>query len=1211
MLAMVLSEYVLCALSSGVVLTRTSFSPNSMQKTSSSHSAASYESARGSPQSRHGSTTPGTPGPFLPSSSDPLSTVSNENTPGSATPGSMSSTKRRNSNKPLPPPGSVSSSTQSPTSPQQNQQQDQHASSSAGSASGSRPARSTRTSTDRISLATTATIGDGTIRGSASGGVPPYDPRVQKSSSSRLSLSSSSSGNALVKGVRKSREHSEGTNGVSASAHDAGFVSSSASPSRLPVFRVARTAASPSQRYGASVNGSVLESDDGHVAGSEGSSLSGNGTGASQWNNKKGFKSSLAAKSANLLRSLKDTHAKSESGHAAWNQSGHGDEEDEDDTGSNLSRRAPIAAQFAYALPNSQISTSTAESSSHPSLLSSSADDWGRSTLRARTSVTPDTSAASLGASLSQPSSIGRARGTSPARSVGSVGRSAGSSAKRTGISPGDDAASSSGMTASKTQASSASQRLQRTTITGASKPSITSSIPKATAPNIPSRNHGSHVPTKGDVFVSMSTAGTVRAPASSSSSSTTTHGGAQRSRAPPAFDKEKDLPPRPKSSLAGFFSRASSVRTSSIPSSNSMGSVRAAALPAPTKSTSSSRPGSALGMRLKGLTTRAQPMTTTVNDKGRLSAAPGKTVGTGPAGRLGDVKARVQPMTQMKPSNASKRKPAPSITALEERDSALQRASVSLPASPRAQPSEAHSMTFASSVSSHSPPASPPLGRSSRPRSIFGSVFEPSDKSSFSHASSNLAQSDSGHGHGRGSQISSEAHTPGSPRGFSKVGISVRQRTSSRHDLINLFPDGSSAHPEEILQGSAIEDDTSEAGHSNAHSSYGRPQEASSRALNPQRMSSASSSASHSRRTSWRLPSSFRGMTSSRAIYTGSPSASTSPRISSVDVSSDGPHMVQEQSFQHTATHRVPRSRESSVPFFPLEVPSSSSSIDHWDSLSSPPPLSTASSFRHEFTRPPGEFGLLTQSALSSEVSNSGVGTVEEDEPLPPPRSSSKSAGRTLSTATLGPTSRPELKIDTAVPLVEGPKTEDLLLANRGSAFLRDTEIKSRKGSQPSLSMADDLEFLKALEEVRRLHRERILRLNEEESARLLGKESGQLRPPEDARSRVNSSEQREPPVLPAKDLVRSKPRPRANSASGSLGGFFSVQSMPFVTQDALDRQKPLDTERLFDLPLQVGRTAGKGQGGAFDNDDDWKKEVKALFGESCPTPLFWRVFR
>ena len=43
----------------------------------------------------------------------------------------------------------------------------------------------------------------------------------------------------------------------------------------------------------------------------------------------------------------------------------------------------------------------------------------------------------------------------------------------------------------------------------------------------------------------------------------------------------------------------------------------------------------------------------------------------------------------------------------------------------------------------------------------------------------------------------------------------------------------------------------------------------------------------------------------------------------------------------------------------------------------------------------------------------------------------------------------------------------------------------------------------------------------------------------------------------------------------------------------------------------MEAMRTAGKGQGGAFDNDDDWKKEVKALFGESCPTPLFWRVFR
>lgn len=193
----------------------------------------------------------------------------------------------------------------------------------------------------------------------------------------------------------------------------------------------------------------------------------------------------------------------------------------------------------------------------------------------------------------------------------------------------------------------------------------------------------------------------------------------------------------------------------------------------------------------------------------------------------------------------------------------------------------------------------------------------------------------------------------------------------------------------------------------------------------------------------------------------------------------------------------------------------------------------------------------------------------------------------------------------------------------------------KDRKMSQPTLDMVDDREFLAALEQVRAVQRERIeaqaqevenktrlARLGMMSDNYLKTKVSGSMlddddfvKTSADASSSTNASitkavqdaESAASPIpgTAAKSRLRHR---RSASADSKLG---STQSM---SASLLDLEKDVDQRQkdivkayadkkspvvppTSDLEWGIGKASGKLHDGTFVNDDDWKKEVKALF--------------
>ncbi|CBQ73276.1 conserved hypothetical protein [Sporisorium reilianum SRZ2] len=193
----------------------------------------------------------------------------------------------------------------------------------------------------------------------------------------------------------------------------------------------------------------------------------------------------------------------------------------------------------------------------------------------------------------------------------------------------------------------------------------------------------------------------------------------------------------------------------------------------------------------------------------------------------------------------------------------------------------------------------------------------------------------------------------------------------------------------------------------------------------------------------------------------------------------------------------------------------------------------------------------------------------------------------------------------------------------------------KDRKMSQPTLDMVDDREFLAALEQVRAVQRERIeaqaqelenktrlARLGMMSGNHLKTKVSGSMLDDDDlgqpatdgwssttstAAKAVQEEASATGPVPGAAAKSRLRHR-RSASADSKLGRTQSMSPTFRETEREVDQLQKDIVKAYADkkspvgpptsgLEWGVGKASGKLHDGTFVNDDDWKKEVKALF--------------
>ncbi|SPO24400.1 uncharacterized protein UTRI_03668 [Ustilago trichophora] len=218
----------------------------------------------------------------------------------------------------------------------------------------------------------------------------------------------------------------------------------------------------------------------------------------------------------------------------------------------------------------------------------------------------------------------------------------------------------------------------------------------------------------------------------------------------------------------------------------------------------------------------------------------------------------------------------------------------------------------------------------------------------------------------------------------------------------------------------------------------------------------------------------------------------------------------------------------------------------------------------------------------------------------------------------------------------------EEIALARPSTAmgFCGGLTVQDRKMSQPTLDMVDDREFLEALEQVRAVHCERIqaqaqevenktrlARLGMMSGNYLKTKISGSMLDDDGfADSKVGGASSKvgkgstvkhqggsaeggwldtSETVVKAESRSRHK---RSASADAKLGRLRSTSSASRGSEGDVD-QRQKDIVRAYadkkppvgppttGLEWGVGKASGKLHDGTFVNDDDWKKEVKALF--------------
>lgn len=304
-------------------------------------------------------------------------------------------------------------------------------------------------------------------------------------------------------------------------------------------------------------------------------------------------------------------------------------------------------------------------------------------------------------------------------------------------------------------------------------------------------------------------------------------------------------------------------------------------------------------------------------------------------------------------------------------------------------------------------------------------------------------------------------------------------------------------------------------------------------------------------------------------------------------------------------------------------------------------------------------------QSQSGHERQASVVSVAPRPSSNPPPRSSSRSdfrrkSGTTLESAeihTQAPLPRKRAISKPSLSQHVKPVPKEAMI-KRPSSALGDTRAQRQSGDrtrhqfecpetssftlaqrQPTLNIADDSEFLQALEGVRRAHQERIAKqtaesLRIEQMARL-GMASRNRQGNKSLASRgtfydANTTRDTDMIVSGASSLHTSPPkgitrngdvpasprkagrRQRSSSADGRLDGPSGLQTrrsmrgerdphqhnpwLGITDSDLVGRGNDIEVAPSA-LQLGVGRASGKLKDGAFINDDDWKKEVKALF--------------
>jgi len=183
------------------------------------------------------------------------------------------------------------------------------------------------------------------------------------------------------------------------------------------------------------------------------------------------------------------------------------------------------------------------------------------------------------------------------------------------------------------------------------------------------------------------------------------------------------------------------------------------------------------------------------------------------------------------------------------------------------------------------------------------------------------------------------------------------------------------------------------------------------------------------------------------------------------------------------------------------------------------------------------------------------------------------------------------------------------------------------RNKSQPTLRIADDLEFLHALEQVRLQHKERMAVRQRARSARKASMPNLRTPPPPPPSRRPplpmtrvasdrGATESNAPGRPRASSLasrgddsvVASSPvTPTVRAATPDVSTSFlelesgdsseSSESVESAAMDMASSHASSDESEVISNELGIGHTTGNLPSAPFTNDDDWKKEVKALF--------------
>ena len=168
------------------------------------------------------------------------------------------------------------------------------------------------------------------------------------------------------------------------------------------------------------------------------------------------------------------------------------------------------------------------------------------------------------------------------------------------------------------------------------------------------------------------------------------------------------------------------------------------------------------------------------------------------------------------------------------------------------------------------------------------------------------------------------------------------------------------------------------------------------------------------------------------------------------------------------------------------------------------------------------------------------------------------------------------------------------------------------RNKSQPTLRIADDREFLEVLEQVRQQHKERFAQRAQARSRKAsmpnLRQSPSSRRPPlpltrlsDDREGPHDEPTRRRPRAASATSSEMPPDVPPDTSATADGSTSFleleSINSDAALSEDTDNVESASEHSEPIQNELGIGHTTGNEPSAPFTNDDDWKKEVKALF--------------